>query len=116
MEVLRVKHHSEPGWTGITYREIFGAWPEKWMEDLKPVQARAELLRLINRKNGAFRRGKERERNARAAVSGELKKAARARHAGGGNGQVEAGTGEQDVSLSADAASFRRRAIRHWGD
>src|SRR5262245_44917818 len=101
LEWLRFKNHSKPGWTRITYKEIFGVWPEAWMASLTPAQARAELVRLIKRKNGAFKRGKERERNARAAVSGGTASATRAGHAGRGNGKVEGGTGEQNVPISA---------------
>jgi hypothetical protein len=58
LEWVRYQKHYVPGWSYYAYLEMFADKPKKWMRDLQPQQPRPELLRWLNRRNAAFKKGK----------------------------------------------------------
>ena len=81
LEWIRHDKKRKPGWTGVTFKKLFGVWPADWLKDLTPAPPRKELTRMINRFDARFRRAKQRERQG--VVAGIQGGAEQAKHDAG---------------------------------
>jgi hypothetical protein len=56
LEWLRYDLGRKPGWTAVTYRKLFGAWPEQWMKGLQPVEACMAVRRMVRRWDNTYKK------------------------------------------------------------
>lgn len=78
LEWIRLEKHRKPGWTSMSYRELFGAWPEWWMKNLTPHAPSQATERAVRRKEAAYKRElKKRNGDARGKVSGSAAEASK---------------------------------------
>jgi hypothetical protein len=91
LEWLRYELKRKPGWTAITFREMFGDWPGRWMKDLTPMEASSELRKFVRRRDAKFRREKKRE-DAGGALPGGRAAAQEANGVSGGDGTLGGGS------------------------
>lgn len=69
LEWVRFELKRKPGWSAITYKEMFGMWPETWLQTLTPKEPSKEMRRFIVRRDNAYKRERKRAGQTDAAVS-----------------------------------------------
>lgn len=93
LEWIRFENCWKAGWTAWTYRELFGQWPPKWLNSLKPYPACEAVQKWVRRRIRVsakeYRETKERERNNREQVSGSVASTPGANGLRRGNGKLE---------------------------
>lgn len=93
LEWVRREKGWKPGWTAWTFKDLFGRWPEKWMNTLTPYPACAAVEKLVRRRirilGQQLKEGKERERDNRAPLLASPAPAEKANGLSRGNGKVE---------------------------
>src|SRR6185369_793649 len=56
IEWLRYELKRKPGWSAITFKDLFGQWPPPWMKTLTPIEPSAMLRKLVRKRDNAFKR------------------------------------------------------------
>ena len=56
LEWLRYELKRKAGWTAVTFKELFGAWPLRWMKTLTPINPGKEFRSFVKRRDNAFKR------------------------------------------------------------
>jgi len=59
LEWLRYELKRKAGWTAVTFKELFGAWPDRWMKTLTPIEASSDIRKLVRKRDNAFKREKK---------------------------------------------------------
>jgi hypothetical protein len=93
LEWVRFHKGYKPGWTRMTYKDVFGSWPDAWMESLTPMPASAAIEKWVRSRVNAWKKqykeGRKRERDARAKVLGRVAPAEETNDYQRGNEPVE---------------------------
>lgn len=117
LESVRIERGRKPGWTKIAYRELFGCWPERWMESLHPMPASEALQKWVRSKDNAYKR-ELKKKNGTDAGGALLRGAASVEgedHKAGASGKVEGGPGASDMESGDNAMGDGEAIRRHRG-